>query len=509
MLASASVQEAHDFALIGQAATLRARVPFLHFFDGFRTSHEVAKIQALDDDVLQAMLPDDADRARTARRALTPDHPVIRGTAQNPDTFFQAREACNALLRALPRHRAGGDGRVRVRTGRALPAVRLRRRIRPRSASSSSWDRRRRRRTRRSDWLRARGERVGVLKVRLYRPFSAAHLLAALPASTRAIAVLDRTKEPGALGEPLYQDVVTALRGGRARPIAPVRWSSAAATACRPRSSTPAMVTACSTSCPGRRRATTSPSASWTTSRTPRWRADRDLDIEPDDRVAQRLLRAGRGRHGRRQQELDQDHRRRDAGLRAGLLRLRLEEVGRDHGLAPAFRPAPIRSAYLVRQAGFVGCHQFGFLDRYDVLDAAAPGAVLLLNAPYGPTRSGTGCRATCRQQHRRQAAAPLRDRRATTWPADSGHGQRINTIMQTCFFALSGVLPRDEAIAPSRTRSRRPTRKRGAEIVRKNFEAVDATLAHLHECRCRRGRPATARAAAGVPATRPTSCSG
>ena len=221
MLASASVQEAQDFALIGQAATLRARVPLLHFFDGFRTSHEVAKIQPLDDDVLKAMLPDDLIAAHRAR-ALTPDHPVIRGTAQNPDTFFQAREACTPFYERCPGIVQEVMDEFDVRTGRRYrlfeyhgdPAA-DRVIVVMGSAAETAHET--------VDWLRARGERVGVLKVRLYRPFSAAHLLAALPVSARAVAVLDRTKEPGALGEPLYLDVLTAFaespQTDRARPI--------------------------------------------------------------------------------------------------------------------------------------------------------------------------------------------------------------------------------------------------------------------------------------------------
>ncbi|MFI5077057.1 MAG: pyruvate:ferredoxin (flavodoxin) oxidoreductase, partial [Vicinamibacteria bacterium] len=221
MLASGSVQEAQDFALIGQAATLRARVPLLHFFDGFRTSHEVAKIQPLDDDVLKSMLPDDLIAAHRAR-ALTPDHPVIRGTAQNPDTFFQAREACTPFYERCPGIVQEVMDEFDVRTGRRYrlfeyhgdPAA-DRVIVVMGSAAETAHET--------VDWLRARGERVGVLKVRLYRPFSAAHLLAALPVSTRAIAVLDRTKEPGALGEPLYLDVLTAVaespQTDRARPI--------------------------------------------------------------------------------------------------------------------------------------------------------------------------------------------------------------------------------------------------------------------------------------------------
>ena len=209
MLASASVQEAQDFALIGQAATLRARVPLLHFFDGFRTSHEVSTIQALEDEVLKAMLPDDLIAAHRAR-ALTPDHPVIRGTAQNPDTFFQAREACTPSYERCPGIVQEVMDEFDVRTGRRYrlfeyhgdPAA-DRVLVVMGSAAETAHET--------VDWLRARGERVGVLKVRLYRPFSAAHLLAALPVSTRAIAVLDRTKEPGALGEPLYLDVLTSL----------------------------------------------------------------------------------------------------------------------------------------------------------------------------------------------------------------------------------------------------------------------------------------------------------
>ena len=423
MLASASVQEAQDFALIGQAATLRARVPLLHFFDGFRTSHEVAKIQALDDDVLKAMLPDDLIAAHRAR-ALTPDHPVIRGTAQNPDTFFQAREACTPFYARCPGIVQEVMDEFAMRTGRRYrlfeyhgdPAA-DRVVVVMGSAAETAHET--------VDWLCARGERVGVLKVRLYRPFSAAHLLAALPASTRAIAVLDRTKEPGAARRAALPGRADGARGSgrdgpgaadrRRRPLRPVVQGTDAGDARRRvRRAVPAVAAQ-----PLHRR-----------HRRRRQPLLAGVGPRPGDRaghrVAQRLLRPGRGRHGRRQQELDQDHRRRDAGLRPGLLRLRLEEVGRDHRLAPAFRP-------VADQVGVSG--PAGRLRRLppvrlprslrrDRRRRARRGAAR--QQPVRP-RGGLGSAERRRAgRHPGEAAAPLRDRRARRGsPERHGHAHQ------------------------------------------------------------------------------------
>jgi pyruvate-ferredoxin/flavodoxin oxidoreductase len=476
LLASASVQEAQDLALVAHAATLRTRVPMLHFFDGFRTSHEVAKIEALDDAVLRAMVPDELVAAHR-QRALTPDHPVIRGTAQNPDTFFQAREACSpfyaecpAIVQAMMDQLAGHTGRpYRLFEYHGHPDAE---RVIVLMGSGADTVHET------VDWLLARGERVGLVKVRLYRPFSAAHLLGAIPASVRAVAVLDRTKEPGAPGEPLYQDVVTAFAerpGGEPRPaIVGGRYGLSS------KEFTPAMAAAVFDELAG-----PSPRNHFTigivddVSRSSlEW--DRDLDIEPD--TVARSIFFGLGADGtvganKNSIKIIGET---TAGFAQGYFVYDSKKSGAMTVSHLRFGSSPIRSPYLIREAGFVGCHQFGFLDRYDVIDAAAPGAVLLLNSPYGPD--------VVWQHLSREVQAGILAKRLRLYVIDAvdvarrnGMGSRINTIMQTCFFALSGVLPRDEAIRRIKDAIARTYGKRGPAVVQKNFEAVDDTLAHLH----------------------------
>jgi pyruvate-ferredoxin/flavodoxin oxidoreductase len=482
MLSSASVQEAQDFALIGQAATLRARVPLLHFFDGFRTSHEIAKIQTLDDAVLKAMLPDDLIAAHRLR-ALSPDHPVIRGTAQNPDTFFQAREACSPFYERCPGVVQAVMDEFAGHTGRAYslfeyhgdPAAD---RVVVVMGSAGETARET------VDWMRGRGERVGVVQVRLFRPFSAAHLLAAIPASARAIAVLDRTKEPGAIGEPLYQDVVTAFAeaafapgaaAGRPRPtIVGGRYGLSS------KEFTPAMLAGvfAELARPAPRNHFTVGIVDDVSHSSLDW--DRELDIEPDSVSRSVFFGLGAdGTVGANKNSIKIIGDGTDAYAQ-GYFVYDSKKSGAITVSHLRFGPAPIRSAYLVRRAGFVGCHQFGFLDRYDVIGAAAPGAVLLLNSPYGPDdvwdRLNADVQADILAKQLRLYVIDALDvaRR-------NGMGTRINTIMQTCFFALSGVLPRDEAIARIKGAIEHTYAKRGADVVSRNFDAVDDTLAHLH----------------------------
>ena len=329
------------------------------------------------------------------------------------------------------------------------------------------------------DWLRARGERVGVLKVRLYRPFSAAHLLAALPVSTRAIAVLDRTKEPGALGEPLYLDVLTAFAElpltDRARPIVVGgRYGLSS------KELTPAMLAGvfAELSRPAPRNHFTVGIVDDVSHSSLEW--DRDLDIEPN--TVSRSVFFGLGADGTVGANKNSIKIIGDAtpGYAQGYFVYDSKKSGAITVSHLRFGPSPIRSAYLVRQAGFVGCHQFAFLDRYDVIDAAAPGAVLLVNSPYGPEAVWDRLNA--------DVQAGILEKRLRLYVIDAldvarrnGMGTRINTIMQTCFFALSGVLPRDEAIVRIKDAIAHTYVKRGADIVRKNFDAVDDTLAHLH----------------------------
>jgi pyruvate-ferredoxin/flavodoxin oxidoreductase len=478
LLASASVQEAHDLALVAHAATLRCRVPFLHFFDGFRTSHEVAKIELLGDDDLRALVPQ--ERVLALRQlALTPDRPVLRGTAQNPDAFFQAREACNPVYAACPEAVQSAMDELFSRVGRRYhlfdyvghpEAERVL--VVMGSGAEVAHEA--------VEHLAARGERVGVLKVRLYRPFAVERFLAALPATVRALAVLDRTKEPGAVGDPLYQDVVAALRESpdparRDLPVIAGRYGLSS------KEFTPAMVKAAldELARPAPRRRFTLGIVDDVTHLS--LAHDPEFRTEPPDVV--RALFYGLGADG-------------TVGANKNSIKIIGEDTpnyaqgyfvydSKKSGSVTIshlrFGPRPIRSAYLVSQAGFVACHQFGLLEKLDVLEAAAPGATFLLNAPYG--KEEVWDRLPLEVQRRiveRRLRFFLVD--ALKVARENGMGGRINTVMQTCFFAISGVLPRQQAIAHIKQAIEKTYGRKGAEVVRKNFEAVDATLAHLEE---------------------------
>jgi pyruvate-ferredoxin/flavodoxin oxidoreductase len=480
MLAAGSVQEVHDFAAVAHAATLRARVPFLHFFDGFRTSHEVSKIAALDDDDLRALLDEEAIAAHRGR-ALTPDRPVLRGSAQNPDAFFQAREAANPFYDACPGIVAQTFERLAERTGRRYrlfdyvghPQAERVLVLMGSGAETAAET---------VDWLVARGERVGLLKVRLYRPFAVSDFAAALPPTVRAMAVLDRTKEPGAPGDPLFLDVVAALREAREEGLyAGDPRVVAGRYGLSSKEFTPAMVAATFDELrrePPRRRFTLGIVDDVTHLSLP---VDRGFDLEPDDVF--RAVFYGLGSDG-------------TVGANKNSIKIIGEETANfaqgyfvyDSKKAGAvtvshlrFGPRPIRSAYLVQKARFVACHQFDLLDRLDVLDTAATGGVLLLNAPFPPGE------VWGRLPREAQEAILAKRLRFFTIDAyrvarEAGMGTRINTVMQTCFFAISGVLPREEAIARIKGAIETSYGKKGAELVRRNFEAVDRTLANLHE---------------------------
>jgi pyruvate-ferredoxin/flavodoxin oxidoreductase len=462
LLCSSSVQEAHDFACIGQAATLRARVPFLHFFDGFRTSHEVAKIEALSDDDLRFMM-DEGTIAEHRRRALTPDHPVLRGTAQNPDAFFQAREACNRHYLALPEILQQVMDQFAQRTGRQYhlfdyfgdPQAE---RVLVLMGSGVETARET------IDYLNDKGEKLGVLSVRLYRPFVIKDFLAALPPTTRAIAVLDRTKEPGAIGEPLYQDVVTAWREGFDQGIAGLPREPRVIGGRYGLSSkefTPAMVKA-------------------VFDELAKPRPKTHFTIGND---VVRAVFFGLGADG-------------TVGANKNSIKIIGEETNnyaqgyfvydsKKSGATTVshlrFGPRPIRSTYLVRSANFVACHQFPFLEKLDVLDVACPGGVFLLNAPFGPEQVWDRLPRELQEEiiAKRLKFYVIDAMRVAR---DTGMGGRINTIMQTCFFAVSGVLPRGEAIAKIKKSIEKTYGKKGEEVVRRNFAAVDDTLAHLYE---------------------------
>ena len=481
LLAAASVQEAHDFALIAQAATLRARVPFIHFFDGFRTSHEVARIELLSDDDLRTLIDETAVAAHR-QRALTPDRPVLRGTAQNPDVFFQAREACNPYYSAAPASVQQVMDRLAAATGRTYhlfdyvgdpQADRVI--VMMGSGAETAHET--------VDYLCARGERVGVLKVRLYRPFAVAAFLAALPATVERIAVLDRTKEPGAVGEPLYLDVVAALHEAAAFGQAPRgrvtvvggRYGLSS------KEFTPAMVNAVFDNLradAARNHFTVGIVDDVSGLSLP---VLEHFDIEPADVV--RCVFYGLGADGT-----------------VGANKNSIKIIGECTDYWPQgyfvydskksgaltishlrFGRRPIRSAYLISSANFVACHQPVFLDRYDMLSCADQGATFLLNTPYGPGEVWDHLPARVRRQivtkHLRLFVID-----AYAVAAEAGMGRHINTIMQTCFFAIADILPRGVAIEKIRAAIEKTYGRRGGEAIERNFAAVEAALARLHE---------------------------
>jgi pyruvate-ferredoxin/flavodoxin oxidoreductase len=483
MLCSSTVQEAHDFACIGQTATLNSRVPVLHFFDGFRTSHEINKIAMLEDDQLRAML-DPAAIREFRDRALSPDHPVVRGTAQNPDTFFQAREASNVYYDRCPEVFSEAFARFAELTGRSYQPFSYvghpdADRVIVVMGSGASTARET------AFHLLEQGHRVGVVTVHLYRPFSLEHLLAVLPQSTRVIAALDRTKEPGSLGEPLYLDLVAALQQARDKGALQGDLASARVVGGRyglsSKEFTPAMVAGVFEELAGE-----SPSARFTvgieddvTNLSIDYPAE--LDIESADVV--RAVFYGLGSDG-------------TVGANKNSIKIICENEDRwgqgyfvyDSKKSGAmtvshlrFGPDPIGAAYQIDRAGFVACHHAPFMERLDVLEKAAPGATFLLNTPYPPDEVWDTLP--------RDIQARIRDLELEFWVVDalavaseSGMGRRINTVMQTCFFALSGALPRDEAIDAIKAAIEKTYAKKGAEIVRRNFAAVDAALSHLHQ---------------------------
>jgi pyruvate-ferredoxin/flavodoxin oxidoreductase len=484
MLASNSVQEATDAALIAHAAALEARVPFLHFFDGFRTSHEVAKVEPLTPGDIRALLDDELVRAHRAR-ALSPDRPVIRGTAQNPDVYFQAREAANPYYLACPTIVQNVMDRLARLVGRqyrlfdyagAPHAERVL--VLMGSGAEAAQET--------VEALTARGERVGVLKVRLYRPFSVEHFVAALPATVRTLGVLDRTKEPGSAGEPLYLDVVAAVSEAMATGQAPFRSSLRVIGGRYGLSSkefTPAMIKAVfdEMSKPRPKNHFTVGIRDDVTHTSLEY--DPAFSTEAPGTV--RAIFYGLGADG-------------TVGANKNSIKIIGEATdnyaqgyfvydSKKSGSVTVshlrFGPRPIRSTYLIDRATFVACHQFAFLERLDVLKAAEPGATFLLNSPHGPDAVWDHLPRSIQEQivAKRLRFFVIDGYRVAR---ETGMGGRINTVMQTCFFAISGVLPRDEAIAAIKHAIEKTYGKRGEAVVQKNFAAVDSTLDRLHEVR-------------------------
>jgi pyruvate-ferredoxin/flavodoxin oxidoreductase len=487
ILSGASVQEAQDMAALAFMASLESRVPFLHFFDGFRTSHEINVIDALSDEDLRALIDED-QVAALKERALSPDHPSLRGSAQNPDVFFQGREAASPFYAAVPRVLEEAMFRFAGRTGRSYQPFeyvgdpRAERVVVAMGSATATIEAAVRR-------LNDEGERVGVVKVRLYRPFSSRHLAAAIPFATRAIAVLDRAKDSAAVGEPLYEDVVSALHEEERLPRTVIGGRYGLGS----KEFTPAMA-----------RAVFEELAR--AQEHDHEHVHRDLDVRPhrhftvgiDDDVSHTSLTYdtawrvphhdvsclfyGLGSDG-------------TVGANKNSAKIIAEEAGRyvqayfvyDSKKSGAvtvshlrFGDDPIDAPYLIEEADFVACHQFQLLHRLDVLEHARHGATLLLSCPYGSDSWRRLPRTVQEQIVAKELRLYVVDAKRVA--REAGLAGRVNTVLQTCFFSLAGVLPVDEAIAAIKQAIEKSYGRKGEEMVRRNFAAVDGALAALEE---------------------------
>jgi pyruvate-ferredoxin/flavodoxin oxidoreductase len=479
MLCSASVQEAHDFAAIAQLATLTSRIPFVHFFDGFRTSHEVNVVDLLSDEDLLTLVPEELVRAHR-RRALSPEHPYIRGTAQNPDTYFQSRETVNPFYAAVPSLVRDAMTAFAARTGRYYDLVDYygdpaAERVVVIMGSGAQTVRHT------VDHLNAAGERVGMVQLRLYRPFPTAEILAAIPSTARVVAVLDRTKEPGAGGEPLFLDLAAALGEAHAagrRERLPLLVGGRYGLSSK--EFTPGMVVGIfdELALPNPRARFTIGINDDVTHTSLPW--DPSVDIE--DPATLRAVFYGLGSDG-------------TVGANKNSIKILGELPGtyaqgyfvydsKKSGSRTVshlrFGPKPIEAPYLVSRAGFIGCHQWSILERVDVLEFARPGTVLLVNTPYAPEEVFS--RLPVEMQAKIIALG------IELWAVDanlvarkSGMGRRTNTVLQTCFFAISRVMPREAAIEEVKKTIRKTYSRKGADVVAKNEAAVDASVEHLH----------------------------
>ncbi|MCJ7535042.1 MAG: pyruvate:ferredoxin (flavodoxin) oxidoreductase [Anaerolineales bacterium] len=482
LLSSGSVQEAHDFALIAQAATLESRVPFLHFFEGFRVSHEVNKIEQLTDEDLKAMIDDELVRAHRAR-GLSPDRPVLRGTAQNPDVYFQARETVNPYYEACPAIVQQAMDKFAALTGRqyhnidyfgAPDAERVIVMMGCGAVTASET----------AKYLNEAGEKLGVIAIRLYRPFPIKDFMKALPETVKTIAVLDRTKEPGSTGEPLFLDVSAAIVAGLEQGTASFTEKPRIIGGRYGLSSkefTPAMVKGVFDEMTSAK-----PKNSFATGiydDVTNNSIDYDPNFSIEDPQTVRAVFFGLGSDG-------------TVGANKNSIKIIGEETdnhaqgffnydSKKSGAVTVshlrFGPKPIRAPYLIENANFVACHQFSFLERIDMLKYAEPKAVFLLNSFEGPDEVWDFLP--------RPVQETIIEKELRFYVIDgyqvaeeSGMGRRINTIMQTCFFAISGVLPREQAIKAIKDAIQKTYGKRGEAIVKRNFEAVDKTLAKLFE---------------------------
>ena len=482
MLGAASVQETMDMALISQAATLRSRIPFIHFFDGFRTSHEVSKIELLDDAVIRALIDDQIIAAHRAN-SMTPDKPVLRGTAQNPDVFFQGREAANSFYSACPDIVQGVMDEFAKLTGRSynlFDYVGAKDAERVIVLMGSGCDAAHEA----VEHLVAKGEKIGMVKVRLYRPFDGKRFIESLPASVKRVAILDRTKEPGAPGDPLYQDAITALMeetaAGRSH-LKAVPQIFAGRYGLSSKEFTPAMVKAVFDNL-----TVAAPKNHFVVGinddvNHTSLNYDASFSTEPANVV--RALFFGLGADG-------------TVGANKNSIKIIGEETAnyaqgyfvydsKKSGSMTVshlrFGPQPIRSSYLITSSNFVACHLPVFLERYEMLRSLVDGGTFLLNTPQSKEAIWATL-PTPVQETLLAKKAKFHVINATKVARESGMGGRINTIMQVCFFALSGVLPKDEAIAAIKNSIKKTYGKKGDEVVNMNLKAVDNTLANLHE---------------------------
>jgi pyruvate-ferredoxin/flavodoxin oxidoreductase len=477
LLSSNSVQEAADFALVAQAASLESRIPFLHFFDGFRTSHELNQIVPLSDEDLLSLI-DESLVQNHRERGLSPDHPVLRGTAQNPDVFFQSREAINPFYRACPTIVQNVMDRFAARTGRAYKlfdyfgvpdAGRV---IIMMGSGTGPVEET-------IERLNASGEKLGLLKVRLFRPFAVDAFLAALPKTVSAIAVLDRTKEPGSISEPLHLDIVSAFHEAisGSQPIPKIIGGRYGLSS---KEFTPAMAKAVFDELKQpapKNHFTIGINDDITHTSLPY-----DPNFSTEDPQAVRAVFYGLGSDGTvgANKNSIKIISKRTENYAQGYFVYDSKKAGSVTVSHLRFGPRPIRSSYLINKAGFIACHQFQFLERMDVLSCAEPGATFLLNAPFAPDEVWNHLPESV--QHDILAKRlDLYVVDAYKVARDTDMASRINTVMQTCFFAISGVLPREEAIAAIKDAIRETYGKRGEAVVAKNYAAVDHTLAHLH----------------------------
>ncbi len=480
MLSSASVQEAHDFALIAQVASLRSRIPFVHFFDGFRTSHEVNKLELLSDEQIKTMVPDELVIAHR-KRGLNPEHPFIRGTAQNPDVYFQGRETVNTFYNNTPGIVEEVMNDFLKVTGRQYKpfeytgAPDAEQVVVIMGSGSETVEET-------VKALNAAGKKTGVIVVRLYRPFSLAHFISVLPASTKTMAVLDRTKESGAAGEPMYQDVlatlVEAFQNGKIKNLPKIIGGRYGLSS---KEFTPAMAKAVYDELLNQ-----NPKNGFTVGINDDVTFTSlayDESYKLDESEWRQGLFFGLGADG-------------TVGANKNTIKIIGENTdlfaqgyfvydSKKSGARTVshlrFGPKPIRAPYLISQADFIACHQFNFVEKVEMLEYASEGATFLLNSPYSKEDVWSKLPGQVQQQIiSKKIKVYVID--ATTVARETGMSGRINTIMQTCYFALSGVLPKEEAIKQIKKAIEKTYFKKGPKVIEQNFKAVDETLAHLYE---------------------------